>query len=222
MKATFYWYMTQVLKIEDYDAAFERIDDHTVRINIPNSSPLLDRLWVNNDLGHLRCGRDQAAHHRRRPLGHQVARLEHRLVLALPRDEVLTGPGGDLRGERELLPRCSGHQEGHLPGDADVGQPGGGAAERCGGRRRVAAAARAGAARECSGGQDLQGLRQLHPPGRDVEHHGALHGHAGPPGVELPRAARCDSREDLLQHRSGDEESDLGDLPGLHRRALRL
>ena len=51
MKATFYWYMTQVLKIEDYDAAFERIDDHTVRINIPNSSPLLDRLWVNNDLG---------------------------------------------------------------------------------------------------------------------------------------------------------------------------
>jgi peptide/nickel transport system substrate-binding protein len=51
LKATFYWYMTQVLKIKDYDQAFQKIDDHTVRVSVPNPSPLLARLWVNNDLG---------------------------------------------------------------------------------------------------------------------------------------------------------------------------
>lgn len=51
MKATFHWYMTQVLKITDYGAAFAKLDDHTVRVSIPNTSPLLERLWVNNDLG---------------------------------------------------------------------------------------------------------------------------------------------------------------------------
>lgn len=51
MKATFHWYMTQVLKITDYGAAFAKLDDRTVRVSIPNTSPLLERLWVNNDLG---------------------------------------------------------------------------------------------------------------------------------------------------------------------------
>ncbi len=53
LKATFHWYMTQVLKIEDFDKAFKKIDDHTVQVSIPHPSPLLDRIWVNNDLGIL-------------------------------------------------------------------------------------------------------------------------------------------------------------------------
>jgi peptide/nickel transport system substrate-binding protein len=51
LKATFYWYMTQVLKITDPAAAFHKLDDHTVQVTIPYPSPLLARLWVNNDLG---------------------------------------------------------------------------------------------------------------------------------------------------------------------------
>lgn len=50
MKATFHWYMTQILKIESFDA-FEKVDDYTVRITLPNPSLLIARLWVNNDLG---------------------------------------------------------------------------------------------------------------------------------------------------------------------------
>jgi peptide/nickel transport system substrate-binding protein len=50
MKATFYWYMTQILKITDF-SAFQKIDDFTVKVTIPHPSLLLDRLWVNNDLG---------------------------------------------------------------------------------------------------------------------------------------------------------------------------
>ncbi|SNB73094.1 peptide/nickel transport system substrate-binding protein [Arboricoccus pini] len=50
MKATFHWYMTQILKIESFDA-FQRIDDYTVKVSVPNPSLLLARLWVNNDLG---------------------------------------------------------------------------------------------------------------------------------------------------------------------------
>ena len=51
LKATFYWYMTQVLKITDPSAAFHKLDDHTVQVTVPNPSPLIARLWVNNDLG---------------------------------------------------------------------------------------------------------------------------------------------------------------------------
>jgi peptide/nickel transport system substrate-binding protein len=50
LKATFYWYMTQVLKITSFDA-FKRVDDRTVSVTLPSSSPLIERLWVNNDLG---------------------------------------------------------------------------------------------------------------------------------------------------------------------------
>ena len=53
LKATFHWYMTQVLKITDPDQAFHKIDDYTVRVSLPQPSPLLARLWVNNDLGIL-------------------------------------------------------------------------------------------------------------------------------------------------------------------------
>ena len=51
IKGTFYWYMHQMLKIEDYDKAFSKIDDHTVKVTLPGTSPLIERLWVNNDLG---------------------------------------------------------------------------------------------------------------------------------------------------------------------------
>ena len=51
IKGTFYWYMHQMLKITDYDKAFAKIDDHTVRVTLPGASPLIERLWVNNDLG---------------------------------------------------------------------------------------------------------------------------------------------------------------------------
>lgn len=53
LKATFHWYMTQVLKIEDFDKAFKKVDDMTVQVSLPQPSPLLDRIWVNNDLGVL-------------------------------------------------------------------------------------------------------------------------------------------------------------------------
>jgi peptide/nickel transport system substrate-binding protein len=51
LKAIFYWYMTQVLKISDFDAAFRKVDDRTVQITLPYPSSLIARLWVNNDLG---------------------------------------------------------------------------------------------------------------------------------------------------------------------------
>src|SRR5260221_13255319 len=51
LKATLYWYFTQVLKITDFQSAFQKVDDYTFKVVIPNPSPLLDRLWVNNDLG---------------------------------------------------------------------------------------------------------------------------------------------------------------------------
>ena len=50
MKATFHWYMTQILKIESFDS-FQKVDDYTVKVTIPNPSLLLARLWINNDLG---------------------------------------------------------------------------------------------------------------------------------------------------------------------------
>jgi len=51
LKATFRWYMTQVLKITDFNAAFKKIDDQTVKVTLPGPSPLIERLWVDNDLG---------------------------------------------------------------------------------------------------------------------------------------------------------------------------
>ncbi len=51
LKETFYWYVTQMLKIKDFDQGFQKIDEHTVRVSVPNPSPLIARLWVNNDLG---------------------------------------------------------------------------------------------------------------------------------------------------------------------------
>ncbi|SAK46940.1 extracellular solute-binding protein [Caballeronia fortuita] len=51
LKATFRWYMTQVLKISDFKAAFQKIDDQTVKVTLPKPSPLIERIWVNNDLG---------------------------------------------------------------------------------------------------------------------------------------------------------------------------
>jgi peptide/nickel transport system substrate-binding protein len=51
LKAIFYWYMTQVLQIRDFDSTFHKLDDHTVQITLPNPSPLIARLWVNSDLG---------------------------------------------------------------------------------------------------------------------------------------------------------------------------
>jgi peptide/nickel transport system substrate-binding protein len=51
LKSNFHWYMTQILKIEDFAAAFAKVDDMTVRVTIPNPSPLIEKLWVNSDLG---------------------------------------------------------------------------------------------------------------------------------------------------------------------------
>jgi peptide/nickel transport system substrate-binding protein len=50
LNATFRWYMGQILKIEDF-SAFQKVDNHTVKVTIPNPSPLIERMWVNNDLG---------------------------------------------------------------------------------------------------------------------------------------------------------------------------
>ena len=51
MKSNFHWYMTQILKIASFEDAFSKVDDYKVKVSIPNPSPLLDRLWVNSDLG---------------------------------------------------------------------------------------------------------------------------------------------------------------------------
>jgi peptide/nickel transport system substrate-binding protein len=51
IKGTFYWYMHQMLKIDDFEKAFSKVDDHTVKVTLPGTSPLIERLWVNNDLG---------------------------------------------------------------------------------------------------------------------------------------------------------------------------
>ena len=53
LKSNFHWYMTQILKIEDFAAAFEKIDDMTVKVKIANPSPLIAKLWTNSDLGIL-------------------------------------------------------------------------------------------------------------------------------------------------------------------------
>lgn len=53
LKSNFHWYMTQILKIDDFAKAFEKVDDMTVKVSIPNSSPLIAKLWTNSDLGIL-------------------------------------------------------------------------------------------------------------------------------------------------------------------------
>jgi peptide/nickel transport system substrate-binding protein len=53
LKSNFHWYMTQILKIPSFESAFSKVDDYTVKVSIPNPSPLLERLWVNSDLGIL-------------------------------------------------------------------------------------------------------------------------------------------------------------------------
>jgi len=53
LKANFHWYMTQILKIDDFSKAFEKVDDMTVKVSIPKSSPLIAKLWTNSDLGIL-------------------------------------------------------------------------------------------------------------------------------------------------------------------------
>lgn len=51
--ANFRWYMGQILGIQNYNDAFEKIDDMTVKVTVPKTSPLIERIWVNNDLGIL-------------------------------------------------------------------------------------------------------------------------------------------------------------------------
>jgi len=46
LKATLYWYFTQVLKITDFQSAFEKIDDYTFKVSIPNPSPC----WIASGL----------------------------------------------------------------------------------------------------------------------------------------------------------------------------
>lgn len=51
LKGVFYWYVNQMLKITDFDAAFKKVDDMTVSVSAPEASPLIERLWVNPELG---------------------------------------------------------------------------------------------------------------------------------------------------------------------------
>lgn len=51
--ANFRWYMNQILGISSFETAFEKVDAMSVRVNLPKTSPLIERLWVNNDLGIL-------------------------------------------------------------------------------------------------------------------------------------------------------------------------
>ncbi|WP_395346882.1 ABC transporter substrate-binding protein [Variovorax sp. UC122_21] len=51
--ANFRWYMNQILGITKYEDAFKKIDDMSVKVTLPKTSPLIERIWVNNDLGIL-------------------------------------------------------------------------------------------------------------------------------------------------------------------------
>jgi len=53
LKANFRWYTSQVLNIQSFDDAFKKISDEKVQVNVPFSSPLLERLWTNIGLGIL-------------------------------------------------------------------------------------------------------------------------------------------------------------------------
>src|SRR5207249_5532934 len=53
LKANFHWYTSQVLNITSPEDAFKKIDDDTVQVNIPYSSPLLERIWCNIGLSIL-------------------------------------------------------------------------------------------------------------------------------------------------------------------------
>ena len=53
LKSNFHWYMTQILNIEDPAVAFEKVDDMTVKVTIPKPSPLIEKLWINSDIGML-------------------------------------------------------------------------------------------------------------------------------------------------------------------------
>ena len=53
LKSNFHWYMTQILKVESFAEAFQKVDDYTVKVSVPNQSPLLERIWINSDLGIL-------------------------------------------------------------------------------------------------------------------------------------------------------------------------
>ncbi|WP_019750768.1 ABC transporter substrate-binding protein [Pseudomonas putida] len=51
--ANFRWYMNQILGITSFDGAFKKLDTMSVQVKLPKTSPLIERLWVNNDLGIL-------------------------------------------------------------------------------------------------------------------------------------------------------------------------
>jgi peptide/nickel transport system substrate-binding protein len=51
--ANFRWYMNQILGIKNFDEAFKKLDAMTVKVTLPKTSPLIERIWVNNDLGIL-------------------------------------------------------------------------------------------------------------------------------------------------------------------------
>lgn len=50
MKATYYWYLTQILGVKSSDA-WSAPDKYTFKLTLPEPSPLIDIIWVNNDLG---------------------------------------------------------------------------------------------------------------------------------------------------------------------------
>lgn len=51
--ANFRWYMSQILGIKSFEEAFKKQDEMTVTVTLPKTSPLIERIWVNNDLGIL-------------------------------------------------------------------------------------------------------------------------------------------------------------------------
>ncbi|WP_213957995.1 MULTISPECIES: ABC transporter substrate-binding protein [unclassified Variovorax] len=51
--ANFHWYMTQILGVKKFEDSFTKVDDMTVKVTLPKTSPLIERIWVNNDLGIL-------------------------------------------------------------------------------------------------------------------------------------------------------------------------
>ena len=53
VRTNFHWYMSQVLGITSFDDAFKKIDQDSVSVTVPNSSPLLEKLWTNIGLSIL-------------------------------------------------------------------------------------------------------------------------------------------------------------------------
>ena len=166
IKGTFYWYMHQMLKIDDFDKAFSKIDDHTVKVTLPGTSPLIERLWVNNDLGIIDATEAKKHVTSADPQAQTWLSTHTASFAPYQVDSVYAGPRGRLRGQSQLLSGRAQTEEDPVPRNARLRQSRGRAAGGLNRRRRMAAPARAEPPQDRAGRKSVDRLWQLHPPRR--------------------------------------------------------